>query len=144
MASARHIPGIMDSRKGDAEKSRIVRKHLTREEFGRRLADAMSDKGWNQAELARAAGVLRDSVSNYIRGNILPEPKNLAKLAHALGVTPDDLLPNYSEQAIETDINPPLEIKTSSENPDMSILRINRIVKTAGIPAILEALERAK
>ena len=70
--------------------------------------------------------------------------KNLAKLAHALGVDADTLLPNYSEQAIETDINPPLEIKTSSENPDMSILRINRIVKTAGIPAILEALERAK
>jgi transcriptional regulator with XRE-family HTH domain len=139
LASRRTIPTIMDS-DVTPEHRRFMRKHLTRQEFGKRLYDLILEKGWTQSELARRAGVLRDSISSYVNGKILPEPLNLKKLADALDVSSEDLLPNYTEQAIETQA-PVMEIITSGEDPQRSIVRINRIVKTSAIPAILKALE---
>jgi transcriptional regulator with XRE-family HTH domain len=38
----------------------------------------------------------RDSISTYVHGAVQPTPKNLAKLANALGCSPSDLLPDYT------------------------------------------------
>lgn len=42
-------------------------------------------RGWNQHELARAAGVRINSVSEYERGKKLPELKTLERLVTAMG-----------------------------------------------------------
>lgn len=109
-------------------KSRTAQKHLTREEFGRRVYTAMLAKNWTQAELARQAKVLPDSVSNYVRGAILPSPQNLKKLAEALDVTVEDLLPNYTEGAIEQESEPAFDMKVSAADPKKAWLRVNRLV----------------
>ena len=61
---------------------------LTRQEFGRRLTAMLVEKVWSQSDLARASGLGRDSISQYARGRSIPSPKNLSKLANALGTTP--------------------------------------------------------
>ena len=114
-------------------------KHLTKQEFGKRLYRLMVSKGWHQSELARRAGVARDSVSTYIRGVSLPDPSNLERLATALGVDPVELLPNHIEAAIDNDI-PSLEMKVSGADPRIAWLRINRLVSTGTCVKIVELL----
>jgi transcriptional regulator with XRE-family HTH domain len=114
-------------------------KHLSKQEFGRRLYRLMAAKGWHQSELARQAGIARDSVSTYIRGVSLPEPGNLKLLAQALGVEPDDLLPNHVEAAIDNDV-PSLEMKVSSSDARIAWLRVNRLVTTTTAAKIVEIL----
>lgn len=100
----------------------------------------MLGKGWTQAELARRADVLKDSVSNYVRGNITPTGINLEKLAKALGVKPEELYPNLAESAIAAD-TPSLELKVSTSDPTVSWLTINRMVRTSTAAKIIELLE---
>jgi transcriptional regulator with XRE-family HTH domain len=114
-------------------------KHLTKQEFGRRLYQLMNRKGWHQSELARKAGVARDSISTYIRGVSMPDPGNLQKLAEALGVSTDELLPNHVEAAIDNDV-PAMEMKVSGTDPRMAWLRVNRLVSTTTCLKIVELL----
>ena len=114
-------------------------KHLTKQEFSQRLHRLMKAKGWYQSELARRAGVARDSVSTYMRGVSLPDPTNLEKLAKALGVETVELLPNHVEAAIDNDV-PSLEMKVSTSDPGLAWLRVNRLVSTATCFKIIELL----
>lgn len=114
-------------------------KHLTKQEFGKRLYRLMIQKGWHQSELARRAGVARDSVSTYVRGVSLPEPGNLDRLAKALGVDAVDLLPNHTEAAIDNDV-PSMEMKVSGTDPRVAWLRVNRLVSTATCVKVVELL----
>jgi transcriptional regulator with XRE-family HTH domain len=115
----------------------LVPKHLTKQEFGKRLYRLMLGKGWNQSELARRADLPRDSISVYIRGRSLPTASSLRKLADALGVAPEELLPNHIEGAIDDD-NPSFELKVSPNAPMVAWLRINRLVST---PVALKVAE---
>jgi transcriptional regulator with XRE-family HTH domain len=99
----------------------------------------MLSKGWNQSELARQADIPRDSVSTYVRGISLPTPTNLAKVAEALGVDADSLLPNYIEGAIDADY-PSLEMKVSPNRPDEAWLRVDRRVTMATAVKVIELL----
>jgi putative transcriptional regulator len=65
-------------------------------DFGARLKERLRVKNWNQSDLARACKLGRDSISTYINGTVKPTPKNLARIANALGCTPADLLPDYT------------------------------------------------
>lgn len=66
------------------------------DDFGLRLKERLRAKNWNQSDLARACKMGRDSISTYVNGAVRPTPKNLAKIANALGCTPADLLPEYT------------------------------------------------
>jgi transcriptional regulator with XRE-family HTH domain len=66
---------------------------ISKKVFGRRLQEHMLAKDWNQSELARRAGVGRDAISTYVRGQTYPTPKVLRKLCNALGITEAELLP---------------------------------------------------
>lgn len=112
---------------------------LTKDEFGRRLSALMMDKGWNQSDLARVAGLGRDSISTYVRGLTFPEPKNLRKLADALGTTPHDLLPNAVLNAIEKE-TPALEIRQAHGHTDRVFIRINQLVTLEQAAKIFEIL----
>lgn len=114
-------------------------KHLTKQEFGRRLYRLMNNRGWNQSDLARAADITRDAASTYIRGKSLPGPRNLKKLAVALGITEQELLPNQIEQAIDRD-PPAFSIQISVSNPKVAWVRVNRLMSTVTGLKIAELL----
>ncbi len=123
---------------------RQSQEHKRKQEFGERLYKSMLAKGWSQSDLAREADIPRDAISRYIRKVSLPEQKNLLRLAQALGVEPDALLPDYEDVKVELADDPPLEIKTSSGDPTMAWIRINRLVKVSMLPKILLVLEEAE
>jgi transcriptional regulator with XRE-family HTH domain len=106
----------------------LTPKELTKQEFGRRVQAFMLNKGWNQSDLARASKLGRDAISTYIRGVSFPEPVNLKKLAAALGVEQEQLLPNAAMRAMDSDPSPMLEIKQAHGHPDQVWLRVNRLV----------------
>lgn len=118
----------------------LAPKHLTKQEFGRRLYQLMLARGWNQSELARQADLPRDSVSTYIRGRTLPTPKSLQAMADALGVTPADILPNSIESAVDEDM-PSIEMRVSTSAPSMAWLRINRLVSLSTAAKVIEMIE---
>ncbi len=120
--------------------SKLTPKHLTKQEFGRRLNDLMKHKGWHQSELARRAGLQRDSISTYVRGRTLPTPKNLKALAQALDIKPEALLPNHTESAIDAD-HPAFELRVSQSDPDFAWVRVNRLVKLSTATKIIEILQ---
>jgi transcriptional regulator with XRE-family HTH domain len=103
-------------------------RELTKVEFGRRLQALMLQKGWSQADLSRQSKLGRDAISTYIRGVSFPEPKNLQKLAKALGVESETLLPNSTIGAMQNDAAPMLEIKQAHGRPNDVWIRVNRIV----------------
>ena len=115
-------------------------KYLTKQQFAKRLYQLMLGKGWRQSELARRASLPRDSVSVYIRGKSLPTSRNLQKLAQALGVTTEELLPNYTEHAMDED-HPAFEMRVSSSRPNKAWLRINRLVSLSTATTIAKLLE---
>lgn len=115
-------------------------RHLTKQEFGRRIYSLMIQKGWNQSELARRAGIPRDSVSTYVRGRSFPTPKSLHALAKALGVATADILPNSIESAIDQDA-PSLEMKVSTSAPDAAWLRVNRLVTLRTAARVIEMIQ---
>lgn len=117
----------------------LAPKHLTKQEFGKRVYRLMLSKGWNQSELARQAGIPRDSVSTYVRGISLPTPGNLIKVAQALGVDGDTLLPNYVEGAIDRD-SPSLELRVSPNQPNEAWLRVDRRVTMATATKVIDLL----
>ena len=62
------------------------------ENIARNLADLLRDRKINQSELARRAGISRMAVSRYMRCVIVPGAGALARMAHALCTTTDELL----------------------------------------------------
>lgn len=118
----------------------LAPKHISKQEFGRRIYRELMARGWNQSELARQTGLPRDSVSTYVRGVSLPTPKSLQKLADAFGTTPADLLPNSIEAAIEEDV-PSLEMKVSVSAPSTAWLRVNRLVSLSTAARVIELVE---
>lgn len=120
-------------------KPTMVPRHLSKAEFGNRLYKLMLSRGWSQSELARQAGLPRDSISTYIRGVSTPTPANLDRLARALGVKADDLLPNVLETAIEEDM-PAFSMQASVNAPGKAWLRVNRAVSFSTASKIAELL----
>jgi transcriptional regulator with XRE-family HTH domain len=114
-------------------------KHLTKQEFGKRLYHLMIERGWHQSELARQSGIARDSVSTYIRGVSLPEPGNLVRLAKAFGMEPGDLLPNSVEASIHNDV-PSLNVNVSSSDPRLAWLQVNRLVSMTTCLKVVDLL----
>lgn len=112
---------------------------LTKQEFGRRLLRSILDRGWNQSELARQAGVGKDAISTYVNGRSFPDPGNLRKIAMALGVEPGSLLPNTIETAMDREL-PAFEMKQAVGMPNRVWLRINRAVNFGTAAKIVELL----
>lgn len=126
---------------GDSQASALAPKHLTKQEFARRLYNLMIGAGFkNQSDLARAADMERDKVSVYIRGKSLPTPANVTKLAKVFGIKDEELLPNYQHAAIDEDM-PAFEMKVSTSDTSMALLRVNRIVRTSTAVKIAELLQ---
>lgn len=103
-------------------------------EFARRLQRAMIERGWNQSELARRASkfapgerFIRDNVSKYMRGKVLPGPVHLNALSKALGKRPEDLLPTRGMPAAGS--TPTFEVRDAGDGKMW--LRVNQAVSWA-------------
>lgn len=129
-----------------SETERLTPRALTKQEFGRRVQGLMLEKGWNQAELSRAAHMGRDSISTYINGKTFPGPLQLKRLADALGVTPEELLPNSTMSAMD-DEHPAVELRQAAGHPGKAWLRVNRALSfraAAQIIAIIDEEDRGE
>lgn len=134
------MPRVTRFHVDELPESSLAPKHLTKQQFGRRLYQMMLQRGWNQSELARQANLPRDSISTYVRGVAFPTPKSLTALAEALGVSVPDILPNAIESAIDED-HPSFEIKVSPSAPSVAWLRMNRLVSLSTATKIAELVE---
>lgn len=56
------------------------------EEFRYRLLNVIADRGITASELAKASGIDKGSISNYINGKYIPKQDKVYQLAKALGV----------------------------------------------------------
>jgi transcriptional regulator with XRE-family HTH domain len=124
----------------------LTPKALTKQEFGRRLAAVMLEKGMNQSDLARATGNFgkplgRDSISTYVNGHAFPTPRSLNQLARALGVDREALLPNSLMQAMN-DEHPAVEMTQAVGHPDKAWLKVNRMVSFATAAKIIDIINR--
>lgn len=59
--------------------------------FAKALVKFLRERDMNQSELGRKTGLSRDAISSYVRARSMPEPKNLRKIADALGCETTDL-----------------------------------------------------
>lgn len=59
-----------------------------RAEFGRRVRDARVARGWNQIQLADAAGVAPNTVGSIELGKRSPQPQSVAAVMAALDLDP--------------------------------------------------------
>lgn len=113
-----------------------------KEEFGEKLRHYMNKRGWNQSDLAREADLRRDAISTYVRGKVWPDPSNLRKLADALDVAPNDLIPGMSDAPSNSSRQTSPQVEIQQTGADEIFLRINRSVsleQAAQILAILKA-----
>ena len=62
--------------------------------FHERLRALRLEKGYTQAELAKAIGVTKSTMAKYDRGDLEPNIENIKKIAQALDVSIDILLGN--------------------------------------------------
>lgn len=75
-------------------------------QFAAILERLMRQKNWNQSDLARHAGIGRDSVSQYLNGRSFPSPHNIQKIADCFLMDAKDLYPtgpNVSSGPVKLD-----------------------------------------
>jgi transcriptional regulator with XRE-family HTH domain len=100
-------------------------REMRRQEFGRNLWHMLLKRGMTQSDLARASRLGRDSISGYVRGRNLPEPKSAKALADALGVTIEELYPGSAERAIDSEL-PVFHMTQVAGHPGKAWVRLNR------------------
>jgi transcriptional regulator with XRE-family HTH domain len=69
-----------------------TRKRTGDKDFGLRLRKCREARGLTQAQLAARSGVAQNSISGYETGSVMPESKDLGRLARAVGARIELLL----------------------------------------------------
>lgn len=126
----------------DGPRDRIPAR-LSKIEFARRLKKHLDRKGWRQSELARRADVTRDAVSTYARASSLPSKVNLDKIARALGVPPEELLPNVIQDGLDMQ-TPPYSLMAHGTDGNLAWLTVNRLVEAKTGQAVIALLMEDK
>jgi transcriptional regulator with XRE-family HTH domain len=103
-----------------------------------------------QADICRATGMGRDSMSRYFRGMTMPDALSLQKLSRALNTLPRDIDPGASEGLVaasaETGTGPAFEAKADPDDATRLFLRINQSVPfglAAKIMVLIEEHQRS-
>lgn len=120
-----------------------------RMEFARRLQNAMNERGWTQAEMARRVAPLlknrrlgRDNISKYVRGKVLPLPVALDAICKVLDLKTSDLLPVRATPVASQEY-PPINIRMSPDS-DMGWLQINMALPFDTIVGIQQLINDAR
>ncbi|MEE3488750.1 MAG: helix-turn-helix transcriptional regulator [Bulleidia sp.] len=82
---------------------------MTEATWRERVLSLMSQKGWNQKQLAEKSGITVSSVSRYLNGERAPRIDIIVNFSKALGVTTDYLLDGDKE----TNLTPYVEVSTA-------------------------------
>lgn len=108
--------------------------------IGKRIQDRLYELGWKQTELAQRSGLGRDSISLYIRGKNLPGPRNLKRVADALGVPVHELAPELqaATKSRQGDFGPQAFSQTSDGRWQ---IRMDRLVDQKTMLKVLMALD---
>jgi transcriptional regulator with XRE-family HTH domain len=98
--------------------------------------------GWRQADVCRATGLGRDSVSRYFQGATLPEALAISKLAQAFNVAPTDIDPEAGFTRI-TPIAPARQVEVTLDpaRKGYAMLRIDQPVRLGTIGRIIQMIE---
>jgi len=104
-----------------------------------------------QADICRATGLGRDSMSRYFRGLTVPDALSLTKMSRALTCTPRTIDPGASEILVPAPsaptMGPAFEVTADPDRPDRMFLRINRpvsFVLAAKVMVLIEEYSRAE
>ncbi len=62
------------------------------EQIQQRLSEVIKQSGYSQTELAKRLGVRQQTISHYVKGNILPSLDTLANLCIILDISSDYIL----------------------------------------------------
>lgn len=119
----------------------LSKRVLQKQEFGNRLYSVMLERNMSQSDLARSAGLGRDSISTYVRGRSVPTPSSLEKLAKALNVDAEELYPNYSANAAAID-EPILQFKQVNDGSGMMWLTVNMKIEMDKAVQIMKILKQ--
>lgn len=65
---------------------------------GERIARALAEKDWSQAQLARALGVSENQVNRYLRGRHVPGYARLERIAELLEVPAEYLMYGWPDE----------------------------------------------
>lgn len=121
-------------------------------EFSIKLQRLMVERNISQSDLARVVwgervdpktgynvAKNRDAISNYLRGTRMPEPRNLAKIATALGVEPDELAPEVIPSG---EASGPAELSVTQlpKHPNKVLLEIHKVVPFSTASKIMALL----
>lgn len=134
MPKSTHVPSPTMNASSGSEM-----RHLSKQEFGRRLWELMVKNDMNQSDVARASGVGRDSISKYVNGKQFPTPIVAARIAKVFKVEPEELLPNLAEQAYEREA-PSLEMRAVHGKPGRVWLRVDQEVSSVQAAKIMSIL----
>lgn len=110
--------------------------------YGQRLDQAILSRGRRPADVARATGFARATISQHLEGLNYPAPATLAKIAAALNVDPGDLYPDYGAKRSGTSAFDGWRLR-QSETPGEMILEVNASVPTELAMKIAEMLDAA-
>jgi len=116
-------------------------REVAKQDLARRLAHAMKERDLNQAELGRLAGVPRGLVSNYVRGESWPAPKNIRRMAIALGMKEEDLVPSQRGMAAIEEAAPSFAVTEMIGHHGKMWLRVNRMVSARTAMAIGQLIQ---
>lgn len=139
--STRKVPSGGNTGRADQDQT-IPPQMAIRLEFGRRLRQAMADKGVKQIDVANGTKppIGRDSMSGYARGRVLPTGERLKSICDYLGTAPEKLMPHYGIDQQSADLMPAFEVK-QADTKGMAWVRINQSItldKVVKIMAILQ------
>ncbi len=103
--------------------------------IGKKIAELRKRKNMTQPELADEMGVSFQAVSNWERGNSMPDISKLSELAEILGTSVDDLLGKK---------NPVVEKIAKNEEPDFGNVSREELTEAAEIskPHIVEEMAK--
>lgn len=96
----------------------MAKNYSAKEIFSGRLRSARIAAGLSMDELVVKLGriISKPAIGKYEKGIMFPDSKNLIKIAHALGVSPDNLLRPFRAEISEVDFRKKSSLKKKKEN----------------------------
>jgi transcriptional regulator with XRE-family HTH domain len=115
-----------------------IPKNAAKQIFKNKIYEHILDRGWNNSDMARAAGISRDDVHRYVKGISLPTEGKLRAIAKVMRIEPEELLPNFIASTPSADLP---RTSLTEENGEAWLI-INRAVRLETGLAILGMLRK--
>lgn len=101
------------------------------QDFSEKLKQTMKDKSLSQSKVAAILGVDQKTISNWIRGTIVPNPDKQARIQELLGMNSSPI--EFSENDIEKIVAIRNEIQKVYDTVATSLSEIDKILRNKKI-----------